>query len=55
MSNNKKPKKYPSPKLFNNDEATVIWIIVMLVSTIFRDNWMMWIVATVAYLTYIDN
>ena len=50
-----KPKKYRSVYSLENDEATVVWIVVMLVGTIFRDNWLIWIVATIWYIDYIGE
>ena len=52
---NKKPKKCRSVYALNNDEATVVWIIGMLISTIFKGNWMMWIVLTIWYVNYISE
>lgn len=31
------------------DTATVVWVIVMLVATIFKGNWVIWIVATIVW------
>ena len=36
-----------------NSEATIIWIVVMLVSALFKDGWIMWIVATIMWLSHI--
>ena len=41
------------PHSLDNGEATVSWIIVMLVGTIFNARWLIWIVATFIYLNHI--
>lgn len=39
-----------SPHSLDDGEATVSWIIVMIVGTIFNARWLIWIVATAIYL-----
>lgn len=53
-NNNKKPQ-YRSYYSLEKDEATVVWIIAMLVSTIFRGNWALWILETAIWWNYIKN
>ncbi len=36
-----------------NFEATILWLIVMGVGTIFNDRWIIWIIATVIWLSHI--
>ena len=43
------------PNSLENDEATIIWIIVMAVGTIFKGNWIIWIVATIIWWRYITR
>lgn len=43
------------PNSLENDEATVIWVVVMAVATIFRVNWLIWIVATIIWRRYITR
>lgn len=38
------------PNSLDDGEATVTWIIVMLVGIIFKERWFIWLVATVLYL-----
>ena len=40
------------PNSLDNGEATVSWIVVMLIGTIFNARWFIWIVATIIYLNY---
>jgi hypothetical protein len=42
-----------NPNSLDNGEATVSWIIIMIVGAIFNARWLIWIVATVIYLNYI--
>lgn len=48
-------KNYDHPNSLENDEATIIWLIVMAVGTIFKGNWIIWIVATVIWWGYINR
>lgn len=43
------------PNSLENSEATIIWIVVMIVSSLFKGNWMMWIFATIAWYKYITR
>ena len=43
------------PNSLENDEATVVWIVVMAVATIFKGNWVIWIIATIIWLRYITR
>lgn len=52
MKKNKKPRGYYS---LANDEATVVWVIVMVVGSIFEGNWLIWIFATAIWWNYINN
>lgn len=46
---------YDHPNSLENDEATIIWLIVMAVGTIFKGNWIIWIVATIIWRKYITR
>ena len=48
-------QKYDHPNSLENDEATVIWIIIMAVATIFKGNWIIWIIATIIWRRYITR
>ena len=61
---NKRPKKqsaeemfknYDHPNSLENDEATILWIVVMAVATIFKGNWVIWIVATIIWRRHINR
>lgn len=43
------------PNSLENDEATIIWIVVMAIGTIFKGNWIIWIVATIIWRRYITR
>lgn len=46
-------KFYRHPDALKNDEATLLWIVVMLGGSIFNARIIIWIVATVIWLGYI--
>lgn len=48
-------KNCDHPHSLENDEATIIWLVVMAVGTIFKGNWIIWIVATVIWWRYINR
>lgn len=43
------------PNSLENDEATLLWIVVMAIATIFKGNWVIWIVATIVWRKYITR
>lgn len=43
------------PNSLENDEATILWIVVMAVATIFKGNWIIWIIATIIWRRYITR
>ena len=43
------------PNSLENSEATIIWIIVMAAGTIFKGNWIIWIIATIIWWRYITR
>lgn len=47
--------QFDHPDALENDEATVLWIVVMAVGTIFKGNWIIWIIATLIWLGYINR
>ena len=54
------PKTYPEPRCdhpntMENSTATILWIVVMLVGSIFNDRWIIWIVATIIWLKFITR
>ena len=46
---------YDHPSSLENDEATILWIVVMAIATIFKGNWVIWIVATIIWRRYITR
>lgn len=50
----KKPQ-FDHPDSLENDEATVLWIFVMLGGSIFRDRIGIWIIATIIWWRYITR
>ena len=46
---------YDHPNSLENDEATIIWIVVMAIGTIFKGNWIIWIIATIIWRRYITR
>ena len=48
-------ENYDHPNSLENDEATIIWIVVMAVATIFKGNWIIWILATIIWRKYITR
>ena len=51
------PKKptYDHPNTMENSTATILWIVVMIVGSIFKGNWMIWIIATVIWFRFITR
>lgn len=43
------------PNSLEDSEATILWLVVMAVGTIFKGNWIIWIVATIIWLRYITR
>jgi hypothetical protein len=48
----KKPMRHPDS--LNNDEATVLYVIAMVVVSIFHGNWFFWIILTIIWFRYIN-
>ena len=48
-------KNCDHPNSLENSEATIVWVVVMLVGTIFKGNWIIWIVATVIWLKHLNR
>jgi hypothetical protein len=54
------PKTYPKqrcdhPNTMEDSTATVLWIVVMLIGSIFKGNWVIWIIATVIWWKFITR
>lgn len=51
------PKKptYDHPNTMENSTATVLWIAVMVVGSIFKGNWVIWIIATVIWAKFMTR
>jgi hypothetical protein len=50
----KKPT-YDHPNTMENSTATFFYVIVMLVGSIFKGNWVIWIIATVVWAKFITR
>lgn len=48
-------KNCDHPNSLENDEATILWIVVMAIATIFKGNWVIWIIATIIWRRYINR
>ena len=48
-------KNCDHPNSLENDEATIIWVVIMVVGAIFKGNWIIWIVATIIWRKYITR
>ena len=44
-----------NPNTMENGTATALYIIVMLVGTIFIDRWLIWIMASLIYFNFINR
>ena len=50
------PKEYcDHPNTIENGTATFFYIIVMLVGSIFKGNWVIWIIATIIWAKFITR
>ena len=43
------------PNSLENSEATIVWLVVMVIGTIFKGNWIIWIIATIIWRRYITR
>lgn len=43
------------PNTMENSSATLLWIVVMIVGAIFNGAWMIWILATIIWLRFINR
>lgn len=48
-------KNCDSVYTMDNDEATILYIVVMIVGAIFEDRWLIWIAATFIYYMHITR
>lgn len=53
-------KTYPKqrcdhPNTMEDNTATIVWIVVMIVGSIFKGNWVIWIIATVIWWRFISR
>lgn len=46
---------YDHPNSLENNEATMLWVIVMIIGTIFKGNWIIWIIATIIWRKYVTR
>lgn len=49
------PERCDHPNTMEDSTATVLWIVVMLVGSIFKGNWVIWIIATVVWAKFITR
>jgi hypothetical protein len=48
-------KNCDHPNSLDNIEATILWIVVMAIASIFNSNWIIWIIATIIWRKYITR
>lgn len=48
-------KKYDHPNSLEDSEATIIWVVIMFIGSIFKGNWAIWIIATIIWWKYITR
>ena len=46
---------YDHPNTIENSTATVFWIAALLIGSIFKGNWVIWIIATVIWAKFITR
>lgn len=49
------PKRCDHPNTMEDSTATFLWAAVMLVGSIFKGNWVIWIIATVVWAKFITR
>jgi hypothetical protein len=49
------PMRHDHPNTMEDSTATVLWIVVMLVGSIFKGNWAIWIIATVIWRKFVTR
>lgn len=49
------PQRRDHPNTMEDGTATVLWIVVMLIGSIFKGNWIIWIIATVLWAKFITR
>ena len=43
------------PNSLENNEATIIWVVVMVIASIFTGGWVIWIISTIIWRKYITR
>lgn len=46
---------WDSPYAMENSVATIFWIVIMAVGIIFKDSWMIWVIATFIWWKFITR
>ena len=46
---------FDHPNTMENSTATVLWVVIMVVGSIFKDNWLIWIFATFIWFRFITR
>lgn len=46
------PERCDSPYTMEDSTATFLWIVVMIVGSIFKGNWIIWIIATIVWIKF---
>lgn len=49
------PERCDSPYTMEDSTATVLWIVVMVVGSIFKGNWVIWIIATIIWRKFVTR
>lgn len=48
-------QRHDHPNTMEDSTATVVWLAVMLVGSIFEGNWAIWIIATVVWAKFVTR
>lgn len=48
-------QRHDHPNTIEDSTATVLWVVVMLVGSIFKGNWAIWIIATIVWAKFITR
>lgn len=49
------PERCDSPYTMEDSTATFLWIVVMVIGSIFKGNWIIWIIATIVWRKFVTR
>lgn len=49
------PQRCDSPYTMEDSTATFLWLVVMVVGSIFKGNWIIWVMATVIWRKFVTR